>query len=328
MPVSYGEWLFSVCLLVTYQVCLCVSCPSLPCGLWIRFAEKSPTSSGRQSRHPTAFPSCLALDRLPWTTPLQPCVVPPRSPVVRTSSVLGSAWPWTWEPGRVWTHPWVLGKFPWRHPAGKLFLGHEWCSASADHRPKATMGRHFLDWVSVTAELFPDLSFVCVVWKHDVSIWTGTILGLNFLVLPASSRSSFSTLEVAVGMQVLSRCAWRQWWTMKTVNFNCVPFQPSKGSGDSILRFLWSLRKRCLFFNSISFMYFSVCLISTFLRHENASEVSTILSLIFLMKGILSPLEKPQPSFQSGRTASSWSLGFVECLNSHCYDSKYLVWES
>lgn len=206
MPVSYGEWLFSVCLLVTYQVCLCVSCPSLPCRLWIRFGEKSPTSSGRQSPHPTAFPSCLALDRLPWTTPLQPCVVSPRSPVVRTGSVLGSAWPWTWEPGRVWTHPWVLGKFPWRHPAGKLFLGHGWCSASADHGPKATMGRRFLDWVSVTAELFPDLSFVCVVWKHDVSIWTGTILGLNFLVLPASSHSGFSTLEVAVASLECRSC--------------------------------------------------------------------------------------------------------------------------
>ena len=45
MPVSCAEWLFSVCLLVTYRVCLCVSCPSLPCGLWIHFGEKSPASS-------------------------------------------------------------------------------------------------------------------------------------------------------------------------------------------------------------------------------------------------------------------------------------------
>ena len=65
---------------------------------------------------------------------------------------------------------------------------------------RAAVGRPFLDWVSVTAELLPDLSFVCVVGKHDVGIWKGTNLGLNLLVLPASlsSRSSISALEAAV----------------------------------------------------------------------------------------------------------------------------------
>lgn len=67
---------------------------------------------------------------------------------------------------------------------------------------RAAVGRPFLDWVSVTAELLPDLSFVCVVGKHDVGIWMGTNLGLNLLVLPASlsSRSSISALEAAVAL--------------------------------------------------------------------------------------------------------------------------------
>ena len=79
--------------------------------------------------------------------------------------------------------------------------------------------------------------------KHDVGIWKGTNLGLNLLVLPASlsSRSSISALEAAVAsLERRSRpgASDGSEGQRGSSALTVFPFQPSKGSGDSILRFL------------------------------------------------------------------------------------------
>ena len=80
MPASCGEWLFSVCLLVTYvRVCVCPA-PRCPVDSGSVLGRRVLPLPGRQSPHPTAFPSCLALDRLPLDSPSSDVLGVPQNP--------------------------------------------------------------------------------------------------------------------------------------------------------------------------------------------------------------------------------------------------------